>query len=80
MQVGLRGIPRLQPDSCRYRVARVSLFVLTGLRFLIALPVPGMLYWTQPAPHRPMRSSLHLVLAVTGMALMPGLIALVFYY
>jgi drug/metabolite transporter (DMT)-like permease len=64
----------------RYVAGRISTSAITGLRFLIALPILGALFWSQPAPARTLPSSLHSILSLTAMALIPGLLALIFYY
>ncbi len=64
----------------RYIVARLPILVLTGLRFLIALPVLAGLYVLQSSDHRNLPTSLPSAGALLTMALVPGLVALVFYY
>ncbi len=64
----------------RYIVSRLPVLTLTSFRFLIALPVLAALYWLQPAVERRLPDSLSSASAVTAMALIPGLVALIFYY
>ena len=64
----------------RYLAVRLSTSAITGLRFLIALPILGALFLGQPAAARVPPSSIHSILCLTAMALIPGLLALIFYY
>ena len=64
----------------RYIVARLPVLVLTGLRFLIALPVLAAFYSVQSAPQRQLPADLQSAAAIAAMALVPGLVALTFYY
>jgi drug/metabolite transporter (DMT)-like permease len=64
----------------RYIVARLPVLVLTGLRFFIALPVLASLFWFQTDSQRQLPGDLGSATAVTAMALIPGLVALCFYY
>ena len=64
----------------RYIVTRLPVLILTGLRFTVALPVLVGIYLLQPAAARELPSDAGAVMAVIGMALVPGLAALVLYY
>ena len=64
----------------RYVALRMPALTLTGLRFLIALPVLAVMFLLQSPTMRQMPSTLSSQSAVVAMALIPGLIALVFYY
>ena len=64
----------------RYMVARVPTLVLTGLRFAIALPMLALLFAVQLPPDRSLPASIDAVFSLTAMALIPGLVALIFYY
>ncbi len=64
----------------RYVVTRLPVLILTGLRFTIALPVLAGLYALQPQGSRELPSGAGPIAAITGMALIPGLAALVLYY
>jgi len=64
----------------RYLAPKVSTQFLTGLRFLFALPALLALYFLQPVPERALPTSLASVIMVVAMALLPGLLALLFYY
>ncbi len=64
----------------RYSSVRLPALVLTGLRFLIALPALSALFLLQPANLRGMPASLSSRAALVEMALIPGLLALVLYY
>ena len=64
----------------RYVVPRVPVFVLTGLRFGIALPVLAILFAAQPAASRALPATLGGWATLTAMALLPGMAALVLYY
>lgn len=64
----------------RYVAARMPALILTGLRFLLALPVLAAMFLLQPAAMRQMPSTFTSQSAVVAMALIPGLVALVIYY
>jgi drug/metabolite transporter (DMT)-like permease len=64
----------------RYIVTRLPVLILTGLRFTLALPVLVGIYLLQPAAARELPSGAGPVMALIGMALIPGLAALVLYY
>lgn len=64
----------------RYVVARTSIPFLTAVRFLFALPALILVYLLQPAPLRSLPDALPPSLAIIGMALIPGLFALLLYY
>ena len=64
----------------RYVAARMPAVTLTGLRFVIALPVLVVMFFLQPVGLRSMPSTLASRGAVIAMALIPGLLALVLYY
>jgi drug/metabolite transporter (DMT)-like permease len=64
----------------RYVAGRISTGAITGLRFLIALPILAALFLTQSGSARAIPSTLHSLIALTAMALIPGLLALIFYY
>jgi len=64
----------------RFVIARMKVLVLTGLRFLVALPVLTLLFWLQPTVERKLPETLEASGAVVMMALIPGLAALVIYY
>jgi drug/metabolite transporter (DMT)-like permease len=64
----------------RYLVARLRVPVLTGLRFALALPPLMVLYLIQAQGNRQLPTSMLSMASVTAMALVPGLIALIFYY
>jgi drug/metabolite transporter (DMT)-like permease len=64
----------------RHVVERLSIFFLTGMRLLLALPVLLALFWFQTAEQRALPTSIASATTLAGMALIPGLIALVLYY
>ena len=64
----------------RYVVARVPALVLTGLRFAISLPMLALLYVIQPQLDRSLPASIDATFSIVAMALIPGLLALIFYY
>jgi DME family drug/metabolite transporter len=64
----------------RYVVARVPALVLTGLRFVIALPMLALLFALQPQPDRSLPAGIDAIFSIVAMALIPGLVALIFYY
>jgi len=64
----------------RYIVARVPVFVLTGLRFAVALPALAILFVLQPAAARTLPPTFGTLITLVAMALIPGMAALVFYY
>lgn len=61
-------------------VSKISTPFLTALRFLFALPALVILYYLQPGMQRGLPSGLSSVSGVVGMALIPGLAALLIYY
>ncbi len=64
----------------RYIVGKLPVAVLTGLRFTLALPVLAILFGLQLPEQRLLPVTLHSASLVAGMALIPGLAALIFYY
>jgi len=64
----------------RYVVTRLPVMVLTGMRFAIALPALLILYRLQSTPERAVPRTAAEAMALAAMALIPGLLALVFYY
>jgi len=64
----------------RYVASRMPALTITGLRFLLALPVLAAMFLLQPETMRQMPSTLSSQSAVVAMALIPGLVALVLYY
>jgi DME family drug/metabolite transporter len=64
----------------RYAVGRLSTGVITGLRFLIALPVLASLFFLQAPMQQRLPSALRAQETVVAMALIPGLAALILYY
>jgi drug/metabolite transporter (DMT)-like permease len=64
----------------RYLVPKVSIPFLTGLRFLFALPALAVLYALQPDFQRQLPVGYASVCSIVGMALIPGLAALLIYY
>jgi drug/metabolite transporter, DME family len=64
----------------RYIVTRLPVLILTGLRFTVALPVLGALYFLQPASAQKIPAGAHALASIIGMALIPGLAALLLYY
>lgn len=64
----------------RYIVARVPILMVTALRFILALPVLLILFWFQPAADRVIPGASASIAALIAMALIPGFLALVFYY
>jgi drug/metabolite transporter, DME family len=64
----------------RYVVTRVPALVLTGLRFAIALPMLALLFVIQPHSDRGLPVTLDESFSIIAMALIPGLLALIFYY
>jgi len=64
----------------RYVVSKVPVTLLTGLRFTIALPVLAALFCLQPPGHTTIPAPLSTATLVAGMALIPGLAALLLYY
>jgi drug/metabolite transporter (DMT)-like permease len=64
----------------RHVVSRMPVPALTGMRFLLALPVLAGLYIWQPASQRILPDSLAGAGSVFAMALIPGLAALALYY
>ncbi len=64
----------------RYIIARMPVLVLTGMRFLVALPVLALLFLVQSGTERHLPASPGSASAIIAMALIPGLAALVCYY
>jgi drug/metabolite transporter (DMT)-like permease len=64
----------------RYVAGRLSVPVITGLRFVVALPVLALLYFTQPPGEQALPHSVGSASSIIAMALIPGLAALVLYY
>jgi drug/metabolite transporter (DMT)-like permease len=64
----------------RYASGRVSPVALTGLRFLLALPLLAILYALQSPVDRRLPSTASEVVLLVAMALGPGLLALLLYY
>jgi len=64
----------------RYVVVRLPVATLTGLRFAIALPALLFLYLLQSPAQRTLPSSAADGAALVCMAMIPGLLALLFYY
>lgn len=64
----------------RQVVERLPIYFVTSMRFLLALPVLAALFWFQSAEQRALPTSLASAATLVGMALIPGLIALVLYY
>ncbi len=64
----------------RYIVARLPVLALTSLRFTLALPVLAVLYLLQAHDNRQLPATLPFAAALAGMALIPGLVALLCYY
>ncbi len=64
----------------RHIVSRMPVPALTGMRFLIALPVLAVLFAWQPAALRLLPDSTLSAGSVLAMALIPGLAALALYY
>ena len=64
----------------RYVAGRLSTTVITGLRFLIALPVLGFLFFLQTPTQQRLPNVVQSQATLVGMALIPGLVALIFYY
>ncbi len=78
--IGAAGLWGSATVCGRYLVAKVSTPFLTSLRFLFALPALVILYWLLPAPQRGLPSGFTTISAVVGMALIPGLLAMLIYY
>jgi len=64
----------------RYASGRVSPVPLTGLRFLLALPLLAVIYALQSPADRRLPESASEVALLVAMALGPGLLALILYY
>lgn len=64
----------------RYAAGRLSTNVITGLRFLIALPLLGFLFFLQAPMQQRFPSALRAQETLIAMALIPGLAALILYY
>jgi drug/metabolite transporter (DMT)-like permease len=64
----------------RFVVGRMSSVLLTSLRFVLALPVLALMYGLQPAESQTLPASASDVATLVGMALIPGLAALLLYY
>jgi len=64
----------------RYVAGRLSTMVITGLRFLIALPVLGFLFFLQAPAEQHLPAALRAQGMLISMALIPGLAALILYY
>ncbi len=64
----------------RYLAGRIPVIFLAGARFLAALPVLLILYAIQPEPLRLLPDSWTTLGTLAGMALIPGLAALLSYY
>ena len=64
----------------RYIVARIPILTLTGLRFVLAFPLLAALYWIQPAANRNVPVTPVSIATLFAMTLIPGLLALIFYY
>jgi drug/metabolite transporter (DMT)-like permease len=64
----------------RYLIARLSVIVLTSLRFFIALPALTALFWLQNAEQKSLPADFWAGASLTAMALIPGLAALLLYY
>jgi drug/metabolite transporter (DMT)-like permease len=64
----------------RYLIARLPVIVLTGLRFVVALPALVVLFWLQHPDQKSLPADLSAGVSLTAMALVPGLAALLFYY
>ncbi len=64
----------------RYVASRIPALTLTGLRFVIALPVLSLMYCLEPMASRRIPSTFSSQASLVAMALIPGLLALVFYY
>jgi drug/metabolite transporter (DMT)-like permease len=64
----------------RYAAGRLPTMVITGLRFLIALPVLGFLFLLQAPAQQHIPNALRAQEMLICMALIPGLAALILYY
>jgi drug/metabolite transporter (DMT)-like permease len=64
----------------RYLITRLPVVGLTSLRFVLALPVLAALFWLQPPDHKSLPADTASVASLAGMALIPGLAALLLYY
>ena len=64
----------------RYIVARLPVLALTGLRFVVALPVLALLFWLQTPSQKALPANSSSLELLAGMALVPGLAALLCYY
>jgi drug/metabolite transporter (DMT)-like permease len=64
----------------RYVAGRISTAAITGLRFLIALPILAALFLNQPVAARELPSTAESMIILATMALIPGLLALILYY
>jgi drug/metabolite transporter (DMT)-like permease len=78
--IGAAGLWGSATVCGRYLVSKVSTAFLTALRFLFALPALLILYWLQPTAQRGLPSEFSSLFAIVGMALIPGLLALLIYY
>lgn len=64
----------------RYAAGRLSTSVITGLRFLISLPVLASLFFLQAPIQQRLPSALRAQETLIAMALIPGLAALILFY
>jgi drug/metabolite transporter (DMT)-like permease len=64
----------------RHLVSKISPYFLTGLRFVVALPALAVLFWLQPAVEQNLPATISAILPIVGMALIPGLLAMLLYY
>jgi drug/metabolite transporter (DMT)-like permease len=64
----------------RYLIARLPVIVLTSLRFVLALPALVVLFWLQDPDQKSLPADFSAGVSLIGMALVPGLAALLFYY
>lgn len=64
----------------RHIVGRMPVVTLTSLRFLLALPALSVLFLLQPSSHRAMPLTAASAGSLLGMAIIPGLAALLLYY